>query len=461
MIRTFYLTARCVVTAMLVLACWPAGAADTSKRLRLAINDMDSLDPQQWQTASANDVGYGIFEALYDWDYLARVPDLVPRTASGMPAISAGGTVWTIGLQPKIFFTDHPAFGGKPRELTAQDYVYSIKRELDPNLRRGGSPIMANLIVGMRAVVDAARKPGAKFDYDAPVEGLHALDRYTLQLRLSAPNYSAMRNFLPGNVAIAREVVEALQGDIEAEPVGTGPYKLKEWRRGSRVVLEANSAYRVVAFPESSEPSRASLVREMRGKPLPQVGTIEFSVIEEMQPRVLEFERGNLDIAMLRGSGVQPFMRNGSLDPALEARGVRRDAYHYTTRTALFNMDDPIVGGFSKEHMPEFAYQHFAAEVPEACPDATAATPKRFRHRSDHPWLDSERMPRGIWRAWRDSQETERGSRDAAGRAPVGPWRSRGIPQSVRQNVDASQRPTAQLTPGCASIRQTHVGPSR
>ena len=351
MIRTFYLTARCVVTAMLVLACWPAGAADTSKRLRLAINDMDSLDPQQWQTASANDVGYGIFEALYDWDYLARVPDLVPRTASGMPAISAGGTVWTIGLQPKIFFTDHPAFGGKPRELTAQDYVYSIKRELDPNLRRGGSPIMANLIVGMRAVVDAARKPGAKFDYDAPVEGLHALDRYTLQLRLSAPNYSAMRNFLPGNVAIAREVVEALQGDIEAEPVGTGPYKLKEWRRGSRVVLEANSGYRVVAFPESPEPSRASLVREMRGKPLPQVGTIEFSVIEEMQPRVLEFERGNLDIAMLRGSGVQPLMRNGSLDPALEARGVRRDAYHYTTRTALFNMDDPIVGGFSKEHI--------------------------------------------------------------------------------------------------------------
>jgi len=133
--------------------------------------------------------------------------------------------------------------------------------------------------------------------------------------------------------------------------VGTGPYKLKEWRRGSRVVLEANSAYRVVAFPESSEPSRASLVREMRGKPLPQVGTIEFSVIEEMQPRVLEFERGNLDIAMLRGSGVQPLMRNGSLDPALEARGVRRDAYHYTTRTALFNMDDPIVGGFSKEHI--------------------------------------------------------------------------------------------------------------
>ncbi len=342
---------RCALAAMLVLTCWTAAAADMSKRLRLAINDIDSLDPQQWQTASANDVGYGIFEALYDWDYLASVPDLAPRTAAGMPVISADGTTWTIRIQPKIFFTDHAAFGGKPRELVAQDYVYSTKRALDPNLRRGGSTLMANLIVGMRAVVDAARKPSARLDYDAPIEGLRVLDRYTVQFRLNAPNYAAMRDFLQGNAAVAREVVDALHGDIQAQPVGTGPYKLKEWRRGSRIVLEANPGYRIVAFPESSDSSRAALVREMRGKTLPQIGFVEFSIIEEMQPRVLEFRRGNLDIAMLRGPGVQPLLRNEALDPALEARGVHRDVYHYTTRSALFNMDDPVVGGMTREHI--------------------------------------------------------------------------------------------------------------
>ena len=356
---------RIAAAAMVFAMAGTLHAADPAKRLRLVINDIDSLDPQQWQSASSNDVGYALFEALYDWDYLASVPDLAPRTAAALPEISSDGKVWTVRIQPRILFTDDPAFGGKPRELTAQDYVYSIMRELDPNLRRGGSPFLANLIVGMRALVDAARKPGAKFDYDAPVEGLRAIDRHTLQFRLNAPNYAAMRVLLQGIAAVAREVVEAHKGDIHAHPVGTGPYRLKEWRQGSRIMLEANPRYRPLAFPQSSDPALAGLVREMRGKPLPQVGTIELAVIEEMQPRVLAFQRGQLDIATLRGSGAQALMRNGAVDPALASRGVRRDTYHYTTRMAIFNMDDPVVGGFSKEHVALRRAIALALDVPK------------------------------------------------------------------------------------------------
>ena len=92
-------------------------------------------------------------------------------------------------------------------------------------------------------------------------------------------------------------------------------------------MLEANPRYRPLAFPQSSDPALAGLVREMRGKPLPQVGTIELAVIEEMQPRVLAFQRGQLDIATLRGSGAQALMRNGAVDPALASRGVRPHTY--------------------------------------------------------------------------------------------------------------------------------------
>lgn len=339
------------LAAALILAYGGAFAADAGQRLRLAIGDIDSLDPQQWLSASANDVGYAIFEALYDWDYLASAVDLAPRTAASAPEISADGKVWTIRIQPQIYFTDHPAFAGKRRELVAQDYVYSIKRGLDPNLRRGGSPLYSELIAGMRATVDAARGPGAKFDYETPVEGLRALDRYTLQFRLTAPNHAAMRSLLQGTPAVAREVVDASPGDVQSQPVGTGPYRLQEWRRGSRVVLEANPGYRTLAFPQSADPAVAGLVREMRGKPLPQVGLVEFSIIEEMQPRVLAFQRGELDIAMLRGSGAQTLLRNGALDPVLAARGVRRDTYHYTTRLAVFNMEDPVVGGLAQERL--------------------------------------------------------------------------------------------------------------
>ena len=219
---------RTHLAALCLAFCTTATAADPTKILHLATNDLDSLDPHQWQSSAANDIGFGIFEALYEWDYLASVPDLVPRTAAGPPEISADGKVWTIRIKPKIHFTDDPAFGGKPRELVAQDYVYSIKRTLDPNLARGGSPLLSDLIVGMRAQVDAASKPGAKLDYDAPVEGLRALDRYTLQFKLVEPNYPVMRSSLESAGAVAREVVAAAGGEIQTRAVGTGPYSLKE-----------------------------------------------------------------------------------------------------------------------------------------------------------------------------------------------------------------------------------------
>ena len=341
---------RVVAITFLVASC-AAAAADPSKILHLATIDIDTLDPHQYQDIYSRDIVRAIFEALYEWDYLARPPGLVPNTAAGPPEISADGKIWTVRIKPGIYFTDDPAFHGKPRELVAEDYVYSNRRNLDPNLRGGGDPIMTDLIVGMRPMVDAARKPGAKFNYDAPVEGVRALDRYTVQFRLNEPNFPYMTSSVVGTFAVAREVVEAAVGDIQTRAVGTGPYRLKEWKRGSRVVLDANPAYRATVFPASSDPADAALVRDMQGKRLPQVGTIEFSVIGESQPRVLEFERGKLDVVELTDNGAQSLLKNGELDPALAARGISRQVYPYLMRSVFFNMEDPVVGGMSKEHI--------------------------------------------------------------------------------------------------------------
>ena len=338
--------ARRAVAALLVVVSFAAAAADPAKVLRLASSDIDTLDPQQWQDTYSNIVGSSIFEAMYQWDYFGRPPEPVPNTAAGAPEVSADGKTWTIRLQPGILFTDDPAFGGRPRELVAADYVYSIKRYLDPNLRGGGEPLLTDLIVGMRAVVDAARGPGAKLDYDAPVEGVHALDRHTLVLRFNAVNYPLVADILVGVLAVAREVVEAARGDIQARPVGTGPFLLKEWQRGTRVVLEANPRFRGVDFPASDDPRHAALIAAMKGKKFPQVGRVELSVIEEQQTRLLEFERGNLDYVELRGEAAKRFLPNGELDPALAARGIRRQTNSTNSvRSISMNMEDPVLGG--------------------------------------------------------------------------------------------------------------------
>jgi ABC-type transport system substrate-binding protein len=338
-----------MIAAAVCLSAAVHAHADPAKVLHVASKDIASLDPQQETDLRSTRVASAIFEGLYQFDYLAEPSKVVPDTAEAMPVITGGGKVWTIKLLRGVYFTDSSAFKGKPRELIAEDYVYSIKRSLDPNLLGGGDQALTDLIDGARPIVDAARKPGAKFDYDAPMAGLRAIDRYTLQIRLTSVDYTLLERLagLP-MTAVAREVVEAAGDDIKSRPVGTGPYLLKEWKRASRVVLEANPHYRSLHFPESTDPRQQALVQSMRGKTLPQIGRIEISIIDESQASLLAFAQGDLDYLPLAGDDLKRVLVGNVLEPELARKGVVRMRYNLLTLTfTYFNMKDPLVGGYS------------------------------------------------------------------------------------------------------------------
>lgn len=351
--------ARLIASAALLAACIvPAGppaahAADPQKVLRIAFPDVTNLDPQQLTDLYSARVANAVFEGLYQYDYLANPARIVPNTATALPEISEGGKVWTIRLQPGIRFADHPAFNGAARELVAADYVYSLKRWLDPNLKGGGEPTLANLVAGARALVDAARKPGGKLDYDAPIAGLRAIDRHTLRIELVDVDYTLLERLARvQSFAIAREVVEAAGAEIVSMPVGTGPYRLQEWKRGSRLVLEANPAYRAIAFPRDAPPAQRHLVEEMKGVRLPAIGRIELNIIEEEIPELLGFEKGEFDYVLLTGTAARRLLQNGKLKPEYASRGIRHirfvvPALIYT----YFNMEDPVVGGYAAERI--------------------------------------------------------------------------------------------------------------
>jgi len=326
-------------------------AADPAKVLRVASFDIDTLDPQQYSDEPSFQLVQALFEPAYEWDYLSRTPKLAPLTASAPAEITDEGRVWTIRFRRGILFTNDPAFRGKPRELTAEDYVYSYKRWLDPNGRRAGAPVLTDLILGARPVVEAAKKTG-KFDYDAPIEGLRSIDRYTLQIRLREPNYPSMGDLLGMVGAAAREVVEAAGGDIRARPVGTGPYRLKEWKRGSRLVLEANPSYREAYFPTGGDPSDAALVASMKGRRVPQAGIVEVNIVEEDVTRLLLFEQGGLDFVQLRGEIATRLLSDDRLKPQYAARGIGRHVHAEPFLFSLYlNVQDPLIGGMGNERV--------------------------------------------------------------------------------------------------------------
>jgi len=276
-----------IVCCSIVLAAmsFAASGADPNKVLHVAfVAPETGFDPQAASDLYSNYVNREIFDPLYKYDYLARPYKIVPNTAAALPDISADGLTWTIKVRPGIYFSDDPAFKGSKRELTAADYVYAWKRLIDPKLRSINVQIFDDRLVGAKDAIAAAIKTG-KFDYDAPLEGTQAVDRYTIRLKLNFPAYDLLADLTgAGTAAVAREVIGAYgdaSGWVMDNPVGTGPYLLKSWRRGQQIVLEANPNFRDVRFPESAQPEDRVLLAKMRGKKLPAVGRVEINIIEE------------------------------------------------------------------------------------------------------------------------------------------------------------------------------------
>jgi ABC-type transport system substrate-binding protein len=333
-----------------------ARAADLDKVLHVAfVAPENGFDPQASSDLYSNYVNRVLFDPLYKYDHLARPYKIVPNTAAALPEISPDGLTWTIRIRPGIYFSDDPAFKGRKRELVADDYVYSFKRLIDPKLRSNNAQILDDRLVGAKEAIEAARKSGT-FDYDARLEGAQAIDRYTLRLKLTYPAYDLLADLnSAATAAVAREVVKAYgdaAGWVMEHPVGTGPYRLEEWRRGQKIVLEASPGFRDVTYPASAQPEDRAIEAKLRGKKLPIIGRIEISIIEESNPRLLAFESGQLDYIGVPTDLVPKVLNGDRLKPEFAARGVVLGrGVQPTVVYTYFNMEDPVVGGYTNDRI--------------------------------------------------------------------------------------------------------------
>ena len=298
-----------------------------------------------------------IFEALYRFDPLAAPAKVRTLTAAALPEASDDFRVWTVRVRPGIYFADDPAFKGQRRELVAEDYVYSFKRYFDPETKAPGySAMREEGLIGLDELRAAALKNKTRFDYDTPTEGLRALDRYTLQFRLREPRPRFLESNLcnsGGRGAVAREVVEFYGDTIPEHPVGTGPYRLKSWRRSSRIVLERNPGFREMLYdaePSADDAQGQAWLARFKGRRLPFNDGVEITILEEEQARWLSFLNGQVDFVRVPGSFANVAVPGGTLAPNLAKRGISARRYVNSDFTmSWFNMEDPVVGGYAPE----------------------------------------------------------------------------------------------------------------
>ena len=353
----------------LVHAAAPAGASapapaaapaagSTPKVLRYAFRIAETaFDPPQITDLYSRTVVSNIYEAPLEFAWMARPAKLRPATLEAMPEVSADFKTITLRVKPGIYFADDPAFKGQRRELVAADYVYSIKRHYDPQWKSGNLYILENAkILGLselRKQLMDAKKP---FDYDREVEGLRALDRYTWQIRFAEPQPRFLYQLADASFtgALAREVVEHYGDKIGAHPVGTGPYRLTQWVRSSRMVLERNPGYREVYYDEEPPPERPDLqpvAQAFKGRRLPMVDRVEISIIEENQPRWLAFLNHEQDMLDELPPEFAPnAIPNNRLAPYLVKRGIGMERYERAdVSVSYFGMEHPVVGGYTPD----------------------------------------------------------------------------------------------------------------
>jgi oligopeptide transport system substrate-binding protein len=122
---------------------------------------------------------------------------------------------------------------GKP--VTAQDVKYSLERALDP---KTGSPTVSTYLDD---IVGAKEKLAGRAQ---EVAGVQVIDPQTLQITIDAPKaYFLAKLTYPAAFVLDRENILKEGKDWTRRPNGTGPFKLKEYKLGERLVLERNPHY--------------------------------------------------------------------------------------------------------------------------------------------------------------------------------------------------------------------------
>lgn len=373
------------------------------------------LDPVRSYSADEYTFIAQIYEPPLQYHFLKRPYELTTLTAEAIPEPMlldefgrqlpadadpehVARSVYRIRIKPGIYYQPHPAFakdssgrhlyhnlsaadlrgihrlGDFPltgtRELSAEDYVYQIKRMAHPRLHSPIAGLMRDYIVGFGELSEilAARAAAADGEFidlrEYALEGARIIDRYTYEIvvRGKYPQFLywlAMPFFAP--VPWEAERFYSQPGMAERNitldwyPVGTGPFMLIENNPNLRMVLERNPNFRGEPYPAEGEPedaARGLLVDA--GRPMPFIDRAVYSLEKENIPAWNKFLQGYYDVSSVTSDSFDQAIQfnavgQAELTPELKRKGITlQTAVTVSSYYMGFNMLDPVVGGYGE-----------------------------------------------------------------------------------------------------------------
>ncbi len=303
------------------------------------------LDPvNAGDTYSSNEIAR-VYEGLLEYHYLKRPYELIPNLAEAMPTVSDDELTYTFKIKKGVMFHDNKCFpGGKGRELKAQDFVYSIKRMADLNNNSTGWWLLDGKIAGLNEWRE--KYNGKSANYDDKVEGLQALDDYTLQFKLTTKYPQFLYSLaMVYTFAVPREAVEMYGEEFLNNPVGTGAFMTGVYTQSNTIEYTKNPNYRDVRYPtEGSEADKKKGLLKYAGKKLPLVDKIKVNIITESSTSFLKFKNGEADFSAIpKDDFNEVVLPDKGITDAFAKRGISLEITPDLDITYIaFNHDDPL-----------------------------------------------------------------------------------------------------------------------
>jgi ABC-type transport system substrate-binding protein len=309
--------------------------------------NLKTLDPAECSDEGVIDIDGYAYECLYNYAYGVDQYRLEPDLADGDPVFSPDQKTLTIKVKPGVHFYDPDKRvwpDGMGPEVTAADFVYSWKRVC--NFHLGMTANYAMVFQGHVVGIDdwfnytqSCAKP-TDIDWDKPIDGLTAVDRYTLRIKLVDPFPQLPFELATmSTAAVSRDAVRYWGDHFKNHPVGTGPYALSQHLPDQQIVFTANPLYR-------GGTNVASGTKLSDAERLPHVKRVQLNFFQEELPPWYLFLQGRLDASAIpKDTFGTAIAGSGQLTPEMERDGIRLEkATEPSTSYVLFNMADPVVG---------------------------------------------------------------------------------------------------------------------
>jgi ABC-type transport system substrate-binding protein len=336
------------VFLLLILGCTKKEATKTDKILHIALtSEVSTLDPVNSYDNVSGFVIYNICEQLYEYHYLNRPYELKPLLAESMPIVEDKGKRYIIKIKKNIRYHEHPAFKGKPRFVTADDFITQFKRLSYNPLNSTGWWVIDGAVVGVKEFKKSVGDDFAKFK-STSISGIKARDEHTLVIDLIEPSpqfiYKLAMSFIS---PVPMEVVEHDKNDLSHNPIGTGPFYLTKIDPAKELILAKNPHYHESVYPSEGDrfANNRGLLKDS-GETIPFVEGINFKIVTENAERWDLFINNKLDFIVLPQEFYsQVFDDVGNLKENIKAKNMRLQTMPTLTYWWMtFNMKDPLLG---------------------------------------------------------------------------------------------------------------------